>query len=248
MTQTVSLVTGANRGIGKGLVTELLKREDAIVIGTVRDTNSTSSKDLENLAKGQNSRLILVKLDAESETDAIDAAKMLRDQHNITHIDTIIANAGISNYFGPVATTPASQVLDHFRINTLGPLLLFQAFAEFLEASEQPKFVVISTGIASIGDMGSLPIPAAAYGVSKAAINYITRKIHFENENLVAFVISPGWVQTEMGNAGAVANGMEQAPVTLEDSVNGVLGKVDKATREGMGGTFQSFDETAYAW
>jgi norsolorinic acid ketoreductase len=53
-------------------------------------------------------------------------------------------------------------------------------------------FVALSTGIGSIGGMGSLPVPAMAYGVSKCALNYIVRKIHFENEKLIAWVLSPG--------------------------------------------------------
>lgn len=51
-----------------------------------------------------------------------------------------------------------------------------------------------------------------------------------------------------MGNMGAKANGMEEAPVTLQQSVDGILGKIDGATREETSGTFQSFDETKYNW
>ena len=48
------------------------------------------------------------------------------------------------------------------------------------------------SGIASITDMEQLPIKSTAYGMSKAAVNYMVRKLHFENPGLVAFVISPG--------------------------------------------------------
>jgi hypothetical protein len=34
------------------------------------------------------------------------------------------------------------------------------------------------------------------------------------------------WVQTDMGNAGAAAAGMAEAPVTLKQSVDGILMKV----------------------
>ena len=40
------------------------------------------------------------------------------------------------------------------------------------------------------------------------------------------------WVQTDMGNTGAVANGLEAAPVTIQDSINGLLGKVRFARSE----------------
>jgi norsolorinic acid ketoreductase len=36
------------------------------------------------------------------------------------------------------------------------------------------------------------PFPNAAYGTSKAALNYLTRKMHYEHENLIVFPIDPG--------------------------------------------------------
>jgi norsolorinic acid ketoreductase len=44
--------------------------------------------------------------------------------------------------------------------------------------------MALSTGVASIGDMESLPLPATAYGMSNVAVNYIVREIHFENPEL----------------------------------------------------------------
>ena len=242
------LITGANRGIGKGIVSELLLRSETTVIAAVRNPQDDTSKALDRLPKSENSRLILIKIDSGSETDAQAAAETIQKDLGITRLDVLIANAGISKYYGPAATTPALEVKEHFTVNALGPLLLFQAFWPLLQHSPEPKFVAVSTGAASLTDMGTLPLPVAAYGSSKAALNYIVRKIHFENESLVAFVISPGWVQTEMGNGGAKAVGMEKAPVTLEQSVHGILQKVDGATRQGSGGSFLSFDDTQYAW
>lgn len=41
--------------------------------------------------------------------------------------------------------------------------------------------------------MGDLPLPFLAYGLSKAGVNYVTRKISFEHPGLIAFPISPGY-------------------------------------------------------
>ncbi|KAF4550792.1 Norsolorinic acid ketoreductase nor1-like protein 2 [Elsinoe fawcettii] len=248
MADSIILVTGANRGIGKGLVAELLRREKTTVIAAVRTLNNTSTEDLESLPKGRDSRLVLIKIDSSSETDASTASEQVQQQFGIDHVDTIIANAGIGKYYGPVASTPMSEIKDHFTVNVLGSLAVFQAFWPLLQLSSTPKFVAITTGLASIADMANFPIPSGAYGASKAMLNYLVRKLHFENEALTAFVISPGWVQTDMGNAGAVSSGMKEAPVTLQDSVAGILNKVDLATRDRSGGNFQSFDEATFAW
>jgi norsolorinic acid ketoreductase len=51
-----------------------------------------------------------------------------------------------------------------------------------------------------------------------------------------------------MGNAGAVANGLAEAPTTLETSVDGMVDKIDNATREQTSGKFISYDGNNYPW
>lgn len=76
-------------------------------------------------------------------------------------------------------------------------LALFQAVFPLL-GGEGKKFVAISSAVASIGDMEKVPMKSTAYGASKAALNYVIRKIHCENEGLIAFPLNPGWVQTDV--------------------------------------------------
>jgi norsolorinic acid ketoreductase len=167
-------------------------RPDTTVIAGVRDLESSSSKAISSLPTGQNSKVIVVHIDNLSESSAKDSIKELQSAYGITRLDVVIANAGITNFYGPAINTPLSEVRNHFEVNTVGPLALFQATWPLLQAAPKPKFVVVTTGLASIGDMGSMPMPVTAYGASKAAVNYITRKIHFENPDLIAFPISPG--------------------------------------------------------
>lgn len=173
----------------------------------------------------------------------------LKDAHGITSLDIVIANAGISNYYGPLTTTPLEEFRSHYEVNTIGVVTLFQATWPLLQKSSvAPKFVALSTAVASMGDMASLPLESSAYGASKAAVNYITRKAHFENPGLIIFPISPGFVQTDMGNMGAKSLGLEEAPTTLKESVDGIIETVDGATREKTSGTFESFDDAKYSW
>ncbi|KAJ6555168.1 hypothetical protein DFH09DRAFT_1165694 [Mycena vulgaris] len=142
---------------------------------------------------------------------------------------------GISNYFGSLAATPISQFRSHWEVNTLGPVVLFQAAHTLLLASpsKAPIFALISTGGASMGRYND--IQAAAYGSSKAAANFLVKAMDTENPALIALAINPGWVATENGNAGAHANGMPHAPVSVEDSVAGIMSRIDGATREKTG-------------
>jgi norsolorinic acid ketoreductase len=94
--------------------------------------------------------------------------------------------------------TPAEEMAIHFKINTIAPLLLFQATASLLSASSKPIFVVLSSGAGSISGVDKLPVENTAYGASKAAVNFVIRRIHYENPNLIAFPINPGWLQTDV--------------------------------------------------
>jgi norsolorinic acid ketoreductase len=65
--------------------------------------------------------------------------------------------------------------------------------------------------------------PTLAYGVSKAGANYFVRKVHFEHDGIVALAVHPGWVKTANGQNFADSIGVAEPPMTLEQSVNGVL-------------------------
>lgn len=74
-------------------------------------------------------------------------------------------------------------MLEHFEVNTIGTLVLFQAMRPLLKASKSPKFIPISSSTASIGGFGAVSqLGFSAYSVSKAALNYLSAAIHAENE------------------------------------------------------------------
>ncbi|KAK0112937.1 hypothetical protein ONS95_014655 [Cadophora gregata] len=249
VSNTTVLITGCNRGIGRGLLEIYLSRADHDIIGTARHTSPSLLAELDAIPKGKNTRLILLKLDSASTTDASSVVEALKSTYQVTHIDTVIANAGISNYFGPARDTPPEEMLSHYTVNTMGPLLLFQATASLLDLSSNPKFVTISSGAGSISGTDHLKVENTAYGASKCALNFVTRKIHMENPGIIAFPINPGWLRTDLGNHAATGAGMEQAPVSVDDGIKGVVAKIDNATREFTSGKFLSGqDDTILSW
>ncbi|KAK3168535.1 hypothetical protein OEA41_004983 [Lepraria neglecta] len=119
-------------------------------------------------------------------TDAATAVEVLQTKHNITSLDNVIAKAGISDWkaFGPMASVKIDDVKDHVDVNAIGSLLLFQATLPLLKkVTHGPgKFVTVSSPIESIGAMEQRRYPMAVYWASKAMVNSLTRKIHFERE------------------------------------------------------------------
>jgi norsolorinic acid ketoreductase len=136
---------------------------------------------------------VLLKLDSCSEPDAAAAISRLQADHGITHLDVVIANAGIASDAEPPLSAPAAAMRSHFEVNTVAPLLLFQACWALLQGARSgvPKFVVVRSDAESIGGIEH-NFPLTAYGASKAAVNFVARQIHWRYQDLIAFPVHPG--------------------------------------------------------
>lgn len=195
MSSTV-LITGSKSGIGKALLASYAARPNTIAISAIRDSpDSAVAKELKSLPVGKGSKVIVVKYDAASPSAASEAVSALKSEHSITHLDVVVANAGILKHFGPAIEASPETLLEHLQINTLAPIFLYQATHALLSASTTPKFFIISSTLGSIGSMSQLPLPMLAYGMSKAAVNYAAVKFHSEDSKIIVVPVQPGWVQ-----------------------------------------------------
>ena len=193
---TVYFITGASRGIGHALTEKLAARTNVIVYACARDL-STADKLQQLSASRDNVRI--VQLSVESDSDHQLAAS--RVEQEAGRVDIVLANAGISkgDAYERTEVLRLDNLREHFEVNTVGALRLFQAFFPLLGRSADPKFIVVSTGVASIAFQSSLPnFHVTCYGASKAALNYITERIHVEHPNITSFPLSPGtnWQHT----------------------------------------------------
>lgn len=139
------LVTGATRGIGRELIRQLALDQSATVIAAVRMLDSPQTRALQR----EHPNAIVVKIDAEVDTDPFDAAKELSSK-GIARVDTIIANAGKLIDSNLAAEFEPADLRELFQINAVAPLVLFQGFQALLEASANPRFVVVSSLGASL--------------------------------------------------------------------------------------------------
>lgn len=137
----------------------------------------------------------MVKIESTSPTDALEAVESIKSQ-GITHLDVVIANAGIfkTEAFQEVAVMKTTDLLEHVNVNAAGPVRLFQATLPLLKAAKQPKFIYISSGVATISAAEYIPYTITSYGASKAAMNFLLRRIHIENEDLIALAFHPGYI------------------------------------------------------
>lgn len=153
MAPTIVLITGASRGLGRGLAQRFLAKPNHVVIAANRDPSGETSRGLQDLPKGEGSRLIIVKLDSAVEADAIEAVKTLETE-GIDSLDIVVANAGISEVYPAVSAVNASDLQKHITINVLGVIWLYQAVLPLLRKSPDPKWVTMGSSAGSL-EVGS---------------------------------------------------------------------------------------------
>ncbi|KZP15550.1 NAD(P)-binding protein [Athelia psychrophila] len=246
-TPTVYLVSGASRGIGLGLVTDLATRPDTIVFAGAR--NPTGATALTALMQAHPGKVHVVQLTSGDRAENDTAVKEIGRVAG--RLDVVIANAGISNYDGPTMDTPEEQLRDHYEVNVIGTHVLLCATYPLLAASTPaPKFVAISSMGGSIAQGTPIPKGMLAYGASKAALNYLMRKVHFEYPGLICFPMCPGAVATER----VLSRGLEPELMkkygmrSVAESAAAILTVVVEATREKDGGRFVNHDGTTLEW
>ncbi|CAI7665288.1 hypothetical protein PCG10_008667 [Penicillium crustosum] len=246
MAPIVVFITGANRGLGQGLVKGFIAKPDHIVIAAVRDSAHSTAQALAELPAGERSRIIVVKYEASIEQSAFDAVKEANDQ-GISHLDIVVANAGIAKLYPLVKDVKRADIVEHIDVNVLSAVSLYQATRDLLQKSTgKPIYAIMGSGAGGLARQP--PVPSAAYGASKSIVNWYGVRINAEDEWLNAFVLDPGWVQTDMGNAAAQLWGMKEAPDTYEKSITGMVEVLSTGTKDQYGGKLVRYSGEVLEW
>jgi NAD(P)-dependent dehydrogenase (short-subunit alcohol dehydrogenase family) len=166
---------------GLALVQHLVVRENVVVFAGVRDPVSANA--LNELVSQHKSKIHVIKLLSADEENNRAAAEEIKRVAG--RLDVVIANAGILKSPSAVLHAPQENMLQHFTVNVLGPMTLIQATYPLLKASTStPKFVPISSTVGGIAKGTLFPASQVEYGTSKAALNWMTKKLWTENPDL----------------------------------------------------------------
>ncbi|KAI0080977.1 NAD(P)-binding protein [Panus rudis PR-1116 ss-1] len=244
-------ITGASRGIGLGLVAELLKDEKNSVVATAR--NPAGSKGLQELvAKYPKERLATLTLDVTSPEQISNAAKETVKLFP-NGLDYFIHNAGYwEQAFTPVEKLDVAAFEKEIAFYTVPVVHILREFKSLVQKSTEKKFVFISSIAASltlVPNVGEVGIP---YSVGKVAQNMLVRKWGLVNKDLGITVatIHPGFVDTDMGQDALDyfrAKDPNAKPISVQESVDGVL-KVSFAAKLEDSTSFWSYTGDVLPW
>ena len=223
----IAVVTGANRGIGSEWVNQLLEKGWTVYAGY--------RKNLDKLENFSNSNLFIHQLDVQSNQSVIDFCNQVEGP-----IDLLVNNAGVGDgRWQKLEEIDDKWSLDVLDINAIGPVRMVQALYEKMSHDKLTKVAMISSLMGSIDDCKSGR--SYAYRASKSALNMFTTAMKNEAvENNITFaILHPGWVKTGMGGS--------MAPVTMPESVTGMMKVLESQTLENSG-RFIQYDGELLPW
>lgn len=227
-------ITGANRGIGLGLVHHCLKRGDRLFAAC---RSPEKALELNRLQEEHHNRLHVFPLDVTSQT-SIDSAVAVVEGFS-DGLDVLYNNAGVGGGTAALGKITERDLVDTFRVNSVAPLRVTQALLPLLYRGNRPVIANITSRMGSIADNGSGG--DYAYRASKAALNMINKSLAVDlaSKGIITVVIHPGWVQTDMGG--------RRAHLTVDESVEGILNVVD-GLDAGDSGRFLAWNGEEIPW
>jgi 2-deoxy-D-gluconate 3-dehydrogenase len=189
LTDAVALVTGGNRGIGRGIALGLARSGAAIAIAA-RDQERTDAVVEEIRTLGR--QAIGIPCDVTQRHQVQSAVETVRRE--LGKLTILVNNAGINRLSPPEALTEQDwdAVLDG---NLKSAMFVAQAVYPALVANGGGKIINISSAIAGMAsELG------VAYGVTKAGMVHLTTTLAaaWGKDNIQVNAILPGVIRTTM--------------------------------------------------
>jgi NAD(P)-dependent dehydrogenase (short-subunit alcohol dehydrogenase family) len=171
------LVTGSNRGLGRALVDEALRRGAKRVYAAARHPMVVADERVTPLI-----------------VDVTDPAQIQAAVDSVESLDILINNAGVSV---PDDLSDRSAFEQHLAVNLYGTLDVTQAFLPSLTRSHGAVVNVVS-----LGAVAAVPV-LPAYSVSKAASLSVTQSLRalLAGRGVSVYAVLPGPIDTDMVRA-----------------------------------------------
>ncbi|GHE08227.1 SDR family oxidoreductase [Streptomyces alanosinicus] len=173
---SVVLVTGGSRGLGRALVEELYTRGAAKVYATARDPRTVTHPDAVPLA-----------------LEVTDPASVAAAAARAEDVTILVNNAGVSLGASSFLDAPVEDVRREFEINFYGPLLMTRAFVPVIERNGGGHLLNVHSVLSWLGVAGS-------YSATKAALWSQTNSLRLElrSRGIGVTGLHVGYIDTDM--------------------------------------------------
>jgi len=241
-------ITGTNRGIGLELVKQLiaLPHPPKHIFATCR--HPEDAKELQELP-AKYSGLHVHQFDLLNYASYPAVIEWVESILNGEGLNVLINNAGVASSDGLSDITRDRLMLD-IENNAVAPMMLIKAFLPLLKkAADSSSINGFSINKAAIINLSTIMSSIAEntgggyypYRASKTALNMMTKSLSVDIKpaGILALVVHPGWVRTDMGGPKGLIDAME--------SVQGML-KVFEGLSEKDGGRFLKFNGDELPW
>ncbi len=226
---TVTLITGANKGLGYETARRLIAEGHTVYVGSrAAERGAAAAAEL----GGQ-----FVQLDVTDDPSVERALGAIGEREG--RLDVLVNNAGVSavDVSGPVA-------LEVFDTNVIGLIRVTQAALPLLQKSENPVVVNVSSALGSFWavtnpERRQFHFPSIVYGASKAAVSMLTVQYAKTYPEIKFNAVEPGFTATDLTPFSAAGQ-----PVELGAEVIVRMATIGK---DGPTGTFRE-NEGDLAW
>jgi NAD(P)-dependent dehydrogenase (short-subunit alcohol dehydrogenase family) len=186
---SVTLITGANKGLGYETARRLIADGHTVYMGARRAEHGTASAAA---LGGQ-----FVQLDVTDDVSVQRSLAVIDEREG--RLDVLVNNAGVSAWGdvnGPVA-------LEVFDTNAVGLIRVTQAALPLLQRSENPVVVNVSSALGSFWavtnpERRQFHFPSIVYGASKAAVSMLTVQYAKAFPEIKFNAVEPGFTATDL--------------------------------------------------
>ncbi len=190
LTGRVALVTGGNRGIGRGIALGFARAGAAVAIfGRNLDKNAEVLAEL----KAAGARALALAVDV-TDRAALEPA-FGRVEAELGPVDILVNNAGIANVSGGILqeTAESWDAVIETQLNAV--FLLSKLAAASMAARKRGKIINLGSMYSYFG-AGLIP----SYSAAKGAIVQLTKSMAVElaPHGIQVNAIAPGWIETDM--------------------------------------------------
>jgi NAD(P)-dependent dehydrogenase (short-subunit alcohol dehydrogenase family) len=199
VTDSVVIITGGSRGIGRAAALAAAARGYRIVVGYA--SNEAAAKDVVAKIEAKNGKAIAVKCDVGKESDIL---KLFEAADKFGTLGALVNNAGIVGKSGVrVDEMSAERIQEMMAVNVTGSILCAREAVKRMSTKHGGKGGVI-VNISSVAAKLGAPNTYVDYAASKGAIDSFTLGLGLEvaDEGIRVAGIRPGLIDTEIHAAG----------------------------------------------